>query len=199
VSGHRFHVVGTVTNRTLLGGTPNVYVTIAAAQQVVYFGRPLIQAVLINGVPRSLPSAFELRSNTQIKQASLDQLSSVASSIKNSRAFMWVIATVIVAALIYVSALERTRDFAVFKALGSSSRLLFSGLAVQAIVVALAAAVIASIISNFMTGVFAQPVDIPGNAFVYLPLSAVVVGVLASLAALRRAVSVDPAMAFAGA
>jgi putative ABC transport system permease protein len=47
-----------------------------------------------------------------------------------------------------------------------------------------------------MTGIFAQPVDIPGSAFIVLPLSALVVGMLASLAALRRAASVDPASAF---
>ncbi len=112
---------------------------------------------------------------------------------------MWVIAAIIVAALVYVTALERTRDFAVLKALGSSTGLLFVGLAVQAVAVALAAAVIAAILSTFMTGIFAQPVDIPGNAFVVLPLSALVVGLLASLAALRRAAAVDPAAAFAGA
>jgi putative ABC transport system permease protein len=112
---------------------------------------------------------------------------------------MWVIAAIIVAALVYVTALERTRDFAVLKALGSSTGLLFVGLAAQAVAVALAAAVIAAILSTFMTGIFAQPVDIPGSAFIVLPLSALVVGLLASLVALRRAASVDPAAAFAGA
>ena len=85
------------------------------------------------------------------------------------------------------------------KALGSTTRLLFAGLAAQAVAVALAAAVIAAILSSFMTGIFAQPVDIPGSAFVVLPLSALVVGLLASLAALRRVTSVDPAAAFSGA
>ncbi|HEY5252641.1 MAG TPA: FtsX-like permease family protein, partial [Acidimicrobiales bacterium] len=103
-----------------------------------------------------------------------------------------------VAALIYVTALERTRDFAVLKALGSSSRLLFAGLATQAILVSLAAAAVGAAISTFMTGLFAQPVDIPGNAYIILPISALIVGLVASLAALRRAVSVDPAVAFAG-
>jgi len=112
---------------------------------------------------------------------------------------MWLIAAVIVAALVYVTALERVRNFAVLKALGASSRLLFAGLAFQAVLVALLAAAIAAVISNFMTGLFAQPVDVPPSAFVVLPISALVVGLLASLAALRRAVSADPAMAFQGA
>jgi putative ABC transport system permease protein len=126
-------------------------------------------------------------------------MSSGVSSINNSRFFMWLIAAIIVAALVYVTALERTRDFAVLKALGSSTTLLFAGLATQAVAVALVAAAVAAVLSNFMTGIFAQPVDIPASAFVVLPVSAIVVGLLASLAALRRVTSVDPAAAFAGA
>ncbi|HTT85898.1 MAG TPA: ABC transporter permease [Acidimicrobiales bacterium] len=199
VAGHRFRVVGTVTDRSLLGGVPNVYVTVGAAQDVVFGGRPLIGAVITSGVPRRLPPGLGIHTNAQVESASLKQLSSAVSSINNSKGFMWAIAAIIVAALVYVTALERTRDFAVMKALGSTSRLLFAGLATQAVAVALAAAIVAAIIANFMTGLFAQPVDIPGSSFVVLPISAVVVGLLASLAALRRAVSVDPAAAFAGA
>jgi putative ABC transport system permease protein len=199
VSGYPFRVVGTVTDRTFLGGVPNVYVTLGAAQHIVFGGRALIGAVLTKGVPSALPPGLGLHTNAQIESASLQQLASGVSSINNSKGFMWAIAAIIVAALVYVTALERTRDFAVLKALGSSSRLLYAGLATQAVAVSLAAAIVAAIISNFMTGLFAQPVDIPGSAFVVLPISAVIVGLLASLAALRRAVSVDPATAFAGA
>ena len=35
---------------------------------------------------------------------------------------MWIVAAAIVASMLYVAALERKRDFAVLKALGSSSR-----------------------------------------------------------------------------
>jgi len=178
---------------------PNAYVTVADAQAAVFGGRALIGGVLTVGVPTTVPAGYRVYTNPQIEAASLTQMASGVSSINNSKFFMWVIAAIIVAALVYVTALERTRDFAVLKALGSSTGLLFVGLAVQAVAVALAAAVIAAILSNFMTGIFAQPVDIPGSAFVVLPLSALAVGLLASLAALRRAASVDPAAAFAGA
>jgi putative ABC transport system permease protein len=172
---------------------------VADAQDVVFGGRALIGAVLTKGVPTIVPAGYAVYTDAQIEQASLAQLSSAVSSINNSKLFMWVIAAIIVAALVYVTALERTRDFAVLKALGSSTGLLFVGLAAQAVAVALTAAVIAAILSTFMTGIFAQPVDIPGSAFIVLPLSALVVGLLASLVALRRAASVDPAAAFAGA
>lgn len=197
VSGHSFKVVGTVSNRTLLGGIADAYVTISDAQDIVFGGRRLIGGVLIEGSPRSLPAGFALFTNAQIERASLVQMASAVSSISNSRAFMWLIAALIVAALVYVTALERTRDFAVLKAVGASTGKLFAGLAAQAVLVALAAAVIAALLSNFMTGIFAQPVDIPASAFVILPISALVVGLFASLAALRRAASVDPAAAFA--
>ena len=198
VSGRTFTVVGTVSDRTLIAGTPCVYITLHDAQAVAYGGRPLVGAILTSGTPAAVPAGMTTLSPPAVERASLDQMASAVASISNSRAFMWVIAAFIVAALVYVTALERTRDFAVLKALGSSSALLFAGLALQAVLVALAAAALAAVIANFMTGLFDQPVDIPGSAFVILPIMAVVVGLLSSLAALRRAVSADPAVAFAG-
>jgi len=72
-------------------------------------------------------------------------------------------------------------------------------LAVQAVIVAMSAAAIAALISTQMTGLFAQPIAIPGSAFIVLPVAALLVGILASLAALRRAVAADPSAAFAAA
>jgi putative ABC transport system permease protein len=198
MSGNHFVVVGTASDLTLLGGVPNAYVMLTDAQMVVFGGRPLLNAVLTSGVPRALPPGTDLYTNKRVEQASLIQMAAGRSSISNSRFLMWVIAAVIVAALVYVSALERARDFAVLKALGSSSAVLFGGLAVQATLVSLVAAAVGAVLANFMRGIFAQPVVIPSSAFILLPVSALIIGLLASLAALRRAVSVDPATAFAG-
>jgi putative ABC transport system permease protein len=44
----------------------------------------------------------------------------------------------------------------------------------------------------------AMSVEVPVLAYVSLPLVAMFVGVLASLIGLRRAIGVDPALAFAG-
>jgi putative ABC transport system permease protein len=199
VAGQRLVVVGTVVDRTLAGGTPDVFVPLVDAQKALFGGRPLINAVLTRGSPVNPPTGLSVYSSEQIVQQSVDQQAAAVSSIDNFRVFMWVIAAVIVAALVYVTALERTRDFAVLKALGASSRLLFAGLALQAVLVAVVAAAVAAVIANFMTGVFTQPVSVPPSAFLVLPLSALIVGLLSSLVALRRAISVDPAMAFSGA
>jgi putative ABC transport system permease protein len=198
VGGRVFRVVGTTTDRTLLGGIANMYVPLADAQAAVFQGAPIISAVVVTGSPGTVPAGLATYSNQEIVAGSLQQMSTAVSSINHSRLFMWVIAAVIVASLVYVTALERTRDFAVLKALGASSGRLYLGLAFQAVLVALIAALIAVVLAQFMTGVFSQPIDYPTSAYIELPLSAVAVGLLASLIALRRAVGADPAKAFAG-
>jgi len=199
VAGVPLTVVGSVRGRTLFAGQPNVYVSLADAQQILYRGRPLIGAVLATGVPQNLPAGLTARTGREIERASLTQMASAVSSISNTRVLMWAIAAFLVAALIYVSSLQRSRDFALLKALGASSASLFAGLAVQAVIVALSAAAIAAALSTRMTGLFAQPVDVPGTAYAVLPLAAIVVGLIGSVAALRRAVSSDPATAFGSA
>jgi putative ABC transport system permease protein len=197
ISGHVFKVVGRVSDRTLLGGSPLVYVSLADAQTVAFGGRPLINAVLVNGIPAHLPAGLVAYSNTRVELSSLDQMSGAVSSVDSARSFMWIIATIIVAALVYVSALQRIRDFAVLRALGASASSLFLSLAGQAVAISIAAALVALVIAHFMTGIFALRVDIPTSSFATLPLSAVFVGLVAALAALRRSVSVDPSTAFA--
>jgi putative ABC transport system permease protein len=198
ISGRPLAVVGVTQDRTLLGGSPNVYTGLRDAQAVGFQGAPIISAVVVTGVPTSIPAGLASFTAPEIERASLGQMATAVQSINNSKLFMWAIAAVIVASLVYVTALERTRDFAVLKALGASSGKLYAGLAFQAVLVALIAAVIAVVLAQFMTGVFKQPVDFPASAYVVLPLSAVAVGLLSSLIALRRAVSADPAKAFAG-
>ena len=52
--------------------------------------------------------------------------------------------------------------------------------------------------ANFLKPLFPLPVVIPWWAFVTLPAVAVGVGIISSVVALRRAVGVDPSLAFAG-
>ncbi len=198
IGGHPFTVVGVTSDRTLLGGTPNMYVGLHDAQVVSFEGADLVSAVVVDGTPSVRPAGLTVMTNGQIDQVSLQQMSTAESSINNTKLFMAAIAAVIVASLVYVTALERTRDFAVLKALGATSGALYVGLALQAVVVALVAAGIAAVLAQFMVGVFSQPVDIPFAAYIALPVTAVVVGMLSSLIALRRAVAADPAKAFAG-
>ena len=64
-------------------------------------------------------------------------------SIDILQLLLWIVAAMIIGSVIYLSALERGRDFAVMKATGSSSRSLLAGLSIQAILLSLAAAIVA--------------------------------------------------------
>jgi putative ABC transport system permease protein len=90
------------------------------------------------------------------------------------------------------------RDFAVLKATGAATGGLFLGLAMQAILLSVGAALVAVVLSRMLAPGMAFAVEFAGKDVVQLIAIAVVVGFLSSLAGLRRAVGVDPALAFGG-
>lgn len=197
LGGRTFAVVGVVDGMTLFGGSPDVLIDLAAAQAVLFDGQDLVTAVAVQGhVPDSVPAGLTAMTQDAVEQDSLGPMKDAVASVDNSRLLMWVIAVIIVAALVYVSALQRTRDFAVMKAVGASTWHLFLGVAIQAVLVSLAAAVFAVSTAWIFRPAYRVPVEVPTNAYLLLPVVAVAVGVLASLVAMRRAVTVDPALAF---
>ena len=198
VGATHFRVVGIVHNRTLLGGLPLVYMSLHDAEALGLGGRPLVTAVVTTGVPAQVPRGLAVLTPGQVETDTESADAGGISSINNTKILMWIVATFIIAALLYVSALQRARDFAVLKALGSTSAALFGSLALQAVVVTLVAAAFAIVASHFMSGILAQPIDIPTSAYYTLPAVAVVVGLLSSLVGLRRATGADPAAAFGG-
>jgi putative ABC transport system permease protein len=125
-------------------------------------------------------------------------LNAAVDAITIVAVLLWILAALIVGSVVYVSALERLRDFAVFKAIGAPTRAIMAGLALQAVVVALLAAVLGIVLSQLLAPLFPMDIVVPMRAYIALPVIAIVIGLLASVAGLRRAVAVDPALAFGG-
>jgi putative ABC transport system permease protein len=198
IAGHPLTVVGISHGRTINGGVPVVAVPIADARAIVFGGNAFESVVVTRGTPTTTPPGLHAINTDAVRDDTLRPLRSPMSSLVKSMEMMWLIAAVIVAALLYVSTLERVRDFAVLKAIGSSNGSIFGGVAAQSVIVTLLGAVIAAATANLLKPLFPLPVAIPTWAFVTLPAVAVVVGLLSSLVALRRAVGVDPSLAFAG-
>jgi putative ABC transport system permease protein len=73
------------------------------------------------------------------------------------------------------------------------------GLAIQAVILALAAAVFGVLLGLVIAPTFPMPVSIHMSSIGLLLAVALGVGLFASLFGLRRAVSVEPAIAFGGA
>lgn len=72
------------------------------------------------------------------------------------------------------------------------------GLALQAVTLSLAAAALAAVLALVLAPMFPMHVEIPASGFMMLPVVTVVVGLMASLIALHKTATVEPALAFGG-
>ena len=198
IASHSLNVVGIVANSTVLARQPNLFLTPTGAQRLVYGGQPVISSIGIRGAPQRLPDGYRAVDRQGAIDDMLRPLKVAVDAITIMAMLLWVVAALIVGSIIYVSALERTRDFAVFKAVGVSTRSLLGGLALQAVIVAVVSAALGALLSLVLAPLFPMRVDVPDGAYLLLPVVAVVIGLLASGAGLRRAVAVDPALAFGG-
>jgi putative ABC transport system permease protein len=199
VSGRPFRVVGTISNWTAVAGVANGFVTIADAQKLAFLGQPIISAVAVTGTPRALPPGTRFIRNAEARNDLLRPVGNARDGINLVGRLLWFVAATIIGSVIYLSALERVHDFAIFKATGTSSRNILADLVVQAILLSLVSAGVGVLAAKLIGPLFPVQVVIPQSALVLLPVLAVTVGLLASLLGLRRAVAVDPAVAFSSA
>jgi putative ABC transport system permease protein len=198
VGSRTLRIVGIVPNSTALAKMPNVFLTTEGLQRLAYNGQPLITSIGIVGTPRELPNGYQTVDRAVGVSDLLRPLKVPVGAVTIMAGLLWMVAALIVGSAVYLSALERLRDFAVFKAIGVPTRLILAGLMLQAIVVALLAAVLGIILSQLLAPLFPMNVVVPMGAYMALPVIAIVIGLLASVAGLRRAVAVDPALAFGG-
>jgi putative ABC transport system permease protein len=198
IAGTDFRVSGAVHGRTYRAGVPVVYLPLADAQALAYDGQPLANAILVDGKAGPPPAGLTALRPGAVVDDMLKPLDGATRVIDILRVLMWIVAGVIIGAVTYLSALERLGDFAVLKAVGGGSRDLAAGVAVQAVLASLLAAALGTGIALALRPVFPLPVTIHPGAFLLLLGIAGLVGVIASIAALRRVLKVDPALAFAG-
>ena len=112
--------------------------------------------------------------------------------------FLWFVAACIVGAVVYLSALERGRDFAVFKATGMSSWQLLGGLTIESLIISVLAAALSAGLANLAAPGLPLNVAIPLRAYGLLAGVAVIIGLVASAFGVRRTSAIDPALAFGG-
>jgi putative ABC transport system permease protein len=198
VGAHTLRIVGIVPNATALAKTPSLFLTTEGLQKLAYNGQPMITSIGIIGTPKQLPEGYQAVDRAAGVTDLMRPLKVASGAITIIAFLLWIVAVLIVGSLVYLSALERLRDFAVFKAIGVPTRSILAGLALQAVIVALLAAALGVILAQLLAPVFPMIVVVPMSAYLVLPVIAIVIGLLASVAGLRRAVAVDPALAFGG-
>jgi putative ABC transport system permease protein len=199
VSGAPFTVVGLTDATTVLAGIPFAYLTLPEAQMLAFTSTEVISSVLVAGELGQLPAGLVSLSSDDVVSQTLQPLEGAIASIDLVRALLWIVAAIIVGAVVYLSALDRQRDFAVLKAVGSSNASLLGSLALQAVLIALGAVALAAIIQVFLAPQFPLPVTVPSRAFWQLPVFAVVMALAAGAIGMRKVLRSDPSQAFSGA
>ncbi len=198
-AGRSFPIVGVLTNTSFYFGTPTVFLPIHDVQSALLSGQPLASAIVTRGRPTVVPSALSALSSGQVRSDLDRTLDQTAQTLALINLLLWIVAGGIIGAIIYMSVLERMGEFAVLKASGASSVALVFGLALQALVLSILSAAVATIVAVGISPLFPFRVEIPPGAFSTLLVVAMAVGLVASLAGIRRVDGIDPALAFGGA
>jgi len=195
IGGTDFRVAGVTKGQTVLGGQPIVVLSIAGAQRAVFGGYDVVTSVAVTGRPETVPDGYVFVTREAASRDFLRPLHIVTGTIDILSVLLWFVASAIVGSVIYISTLERMRDFAVFKATGASTRDLMAALMLQSVLLAVASSIAAIGIAFAIAPSFPAAVSFPARLLLLLPIVGVPVGLLASAAGLRRAVKVDPALA----
>ena len=194
-----FRVVGVGDQLRYNFGAPTVFMDIADAQKLTFDGQDLAMAVVVRGEPTRLPRNLATLSNDAVI-SDLDRITKPGvQTINMISVLLWIVAIGIIGSIVYLNALERTRDFAVLKATGSPNRIIVGGLALQSLFLSIVAAVLAVAVAYLVGAGLPFPAELETGSFVQLFGISILVGLLASLIGARRALTTDPALAFAGA
>jgi len=189
-------VVGTADGVTFYFGLPTLFAPIGDVQDLAFGGQPIITTVITQGTPTTLPAGLIERRGSQVASDLQRITKNGKATIDFVRILLWLVAAGIIASIVYLTALERTGDFAVLKATGAPTRLLVATLGVQAVILAVASGLLAIPIALLLAPGFGFEVVLGASAYVRLIVVALAVGVLASLAGLRKVLTIDPALAF---
>jgi putative ABC transport system permease protein len=196
LGGRPATVVGESRDTSYYFALPTVFAPIGDVQQAFLAGQPFATAIAVRGAPTSLPPETVSYAADAAVGDLKRPLKAGTDTIRIISGLLWVMAAGVVASMLYLAVTERSTDLATSKAMGVTNRTLFAGLAIQGLVLALAATAIGAVVALLIAPVFPFPVEIPTSAYVTIVIIGVAVGLLASLVGLRRTMRVDPALAF---
>lgn len=201
LAGTSFEVVGVVDKASFIAGTPTVAMTIEDAQRLLFGGQPLVSMLLSPLAPgelAGLPAGFKAFDRSEVTEDLMRPLQNPVQSINFVKVLLWMVAALIVASVVYLTVLERTRDIAVFKATGAGTGAIGMGITLQAVILAVVASLAGIAIALALAPGFPMDVAIARSSLVTLPVLAIVVGVIAGMFGVRRTAAVEPVTAFGG-
>lgn len=197
IGGRDLEIVGIVAGASVWLSVPVLYMTLPDAQALVFAGEPAATALLTRGVPHQLPDGLKMLTPSEAVSDLLQPLGVAVDTISLIQGLLWLMAATIVSSMLYISALDRARDFAVLKAFGTRNSTLAGTLVVEAIAISAVSALAALALSRPLGTLHPAVVSLPAWTVPALAALALAVGAVGALAGARRAVTVDPVQAFA--
>jgi putative ABC transport system permease protein len=173
-----------------------MFIMLDDAQRLIFGGAPSATAILTRGTPSAVPDDVRVVSPAQARSDLKRPLANAVRTIDLFRLILWIVAATVIGSVLYISALERSRDFAVFKAFGTDSSDLVAGLIFEALVIAAISGGAAVLAADGLTRLFPAVISVPASLLALLGIAALSAGVLGGIAGARRAVTVEPSLAF---
>lgn len=195
----RLEVVGLTARGSYNAGAPTLFTTVRMAQEAVLAGNRYLTGIGFTGRLRTPPAGTSVGTNADTVADLRLTVASAAGTIDVIALLTWLVAAGVIGAITYLSVIEQTRTFAILRATGSPGRLVVGSIVVQSLAVSVAAALVSVPFAFALRPVLPEPSTITLTSVVQIVAVGVVVGIVASLAAARRAITVDPATAFGGA
>jgi putative ABC transport system permease protein len=192
-------VVGLSTDTTVLAGIPLAFLALGDAQDLAFGTEEVVTAVLLSGAPATLPAGTRSLTAAQVAADALEPLQGAIATLRLLQSLLVGVVAVVIGGVVHLTALDRERDVAVMRALGASGRGLTGSIALQAALIGLVAAVLASGLQAVMAPAFPLRVRVPQEAFWQVPLLSVAIALLAGATGITRVLRADPALAFRGA
>jgi putative ABC transport system permease protein len=192
----QFRVVGTAVDTTYYFGQPTVFMSVSDVQNQFLAGQPFVTAIAVRGRLDHAPPGTKLYDTAGVRTDLNRPQKQGNQTVVIFDTLLWLMAAGIVATMVYLTALERARDIAVMKAMGTPNRTLFWGMATQGLVLAVSAGLVGTLVGMLLSPSMPFRVEVPTGAYVQLGVVTIVVGLVAALVGLRHAVKIDPALAF---
>jgi putative ABC transport system permease protein len=199
VNGNEFTVVGLTKGLSFAAGIPSLYIPLTDAQAIGYGGAPLATTVVTKGVPTAALEGFATVDNTFVEDDLLKPLVNARKTIGLVLGLLWIVAAMVIGSVVYLTSIDRSRDFAVLKATGATNQSLLAGLAFQASMLSGGASVLAVVMSFGLKSAFPMETEIAPASYLTLGGVAIGVALVAAGVSARRTLQIDPALAFSGA
>jgi len=190
------HVVGLTSGLTYFGGTPAMLMPLSEGRRIYFGGEPLSTTFITRGTPEGDVRGLDALTGKSVVEDLRRPLGAATTTIGVLVLILWLVAAGIIGLMVYLAGLDRTVDFAVFKATGARNGPLLAGLVLQALLLALCAAGLAAAAASLVAPSFPIQVNLSAGSYALLVAVAVGVGLAVSAVSVRQATRVDPALAF---